>query len=197
MGKIALLVSREEMIHQAHNILQEKKFEIQEMRVIHTEDTVMEARRSIADGATIIIARGLQASIIKQYTDTPVVEIVLTAQEMALLVMRAKQIAGKEKRKTKGSKEGTLGVEGVPNQVIIQALQKAGVDCLDSRPNRPQITKADFYEWGLTGMPGSQEKRKQLLQALDLPSHMTANALLEFINAVADYDTVKQKIEQL
>ena len=83
------------MIHQAHNILQEKKFEIQEMRVIHTEDTVMEARRSIADGATIIIARGLQASIIKQYTDTPVVEIVLTAQEMALLVMRAKQIVGK------------------------------------------------------------------------------------------------------
>ena len=70
MGKIALLVSREEMIHQAHNILQEKKFEIQEMRVIHTGDTVMEARRSIADGATIIIARGLQASIIKQYTDT-------------------------------------------------------------------------------------------------------------------------------
>ena len=107
------------------------------------------------------------------------------------------QIAGKEKRKTKGSKEGMLGVEGVPNQVIIQALQKAGVDCLNSRPNRPQITKADFYEWGLTGMPGSQEKRKQLLQALDLPSHMTANALLEFINAVADYDTVKQKIEQL
>ena len=51
-------------------ILQEKKFEIQEMRVIHTGDTVMEARRSIADGATIIIARGLQASIIKQYTDT-------------------------------------------------------------------------------------------------------------------------------
>ena len=97
MGKIALLVSREEMIHQAHNILQEKKFEIQEMRVIHTGDTVMEARRSIADGATIIIARGLQASIIKQYTDTPVVEIVLTAQEMALLIMRAKQIAGKEK----------------------------------------------------------------------------------------------------
>ena len=96
-----------------------------------------------------------------------------------------------------GAKEGTLGVEGVPNQVSIQALQKAGVDCLDSRPNRPQITKADFYEWGLTGMPGSQEKRTQLLQALDLPSHMTANALLEFINAVADYDTVKQKIEQL
>lgn len=97
MGKIVLLVSREEMLHQAHNILQEKKFQIQEMRVIETKHAVVEARRSIADGASIIIARGLQASLIKQYTDIPVVEIVLTAQEMALLVMRAKQIAGKER----------------------------------------------------------------------------------------------------
>lgn len=31
MGKIVLLVSREEMIYQAHNILQEKQYEIQEM----------------------------------------------------------------------------------------------------------------------------------------------------------------------
>lgn len=97
MGKIVLLVSREEMLYQAHNILQEKKYEIQEMRVISTESAVIEARRAIADGASIIIARGLQASLIKQYTDAPVVEIMLTAQEMALLVMRAKQIIRKPK----------------------------------------------------------------------------------------------------
>lgn len=96
MGKIALLVSREEMLHQAHNILQEKKYEISEMRVIKTEDAVSEARRSIGAGASIIIARGLQASLIKQYTDIPVVEIVITAQEMALLVNKAKQILKKE-----------------------------------------------------------------------------------------------------
>ena len=95
MGKIALLVSREEMIYQAHNILQEKKYPIGEMKVIHSESAFMEARQSIADGASIIIARGLQASLIKQYTDIPVVEIILTAQEMALLVMRAKQIVKK------------------------------------------------------------------------------------------------------
>lgn len=92
MGKIVLLVSREEMIHQAHNILQEKRYAIEEMRVIQTEHAVTEARNSIAGGASIIIARGLQASLIKQYTDIPVVEIVLTAQEMALLIMKAKQI---------------------------------------------------------------------------------------------------------
>lgn len=96
MGKIALLVSREEMLYQAHNILQEKKYQIEEMRVIKTEDAVSEARQSIAGGASIIIARGLQASLIKQYTDIPVVEIVLTAQEMALLIIRAKQILKKE-----------------------------------------------------------------------------------------------------
>lgn len=95
MGKIVLLVSREEMIYQAHNILQEHKYEIGDMKVVRTEDTVVEARSAISAGATIIIARGLQASLIKQYTDIPVVEIVLTAQEMALLVTRAKQIVKK------------------------------------------------------------------------------------------------------
>ena len=97
MGKITLLVSREEMLHQAHNILQEKKYKIRDMRVIDTSSAVTEARRSISEGASIIIARGLQASLIKQYTDIPVVEIVLTAQEMALLVTRAKQIVKKPK----------------------------------------------------------------------------------------------------
>lgn len=97
MGKIALLVSHEEMLYQAHNILQEKKYEIGEMRVIRTEDAVSEARRSIAEGASIIIARGLQASLIKQHTDIPVAEIVITAQEMALLIIKAKQILKKDR----------------------------------------------------------------------------------------------------
>lgn len=97
MGKIVLLVPREEMLYQAHNILQEKKYAISDMRVIQTENAVVEARSAIAAGASIIIARGLQASIIKQYTDIPVVEIIVTAQEMALLVMKAKQIIKKEK----------------------------------------------------------------------------------------------------
>ena len=107
MGKIVLLVSREEMLYQAHNILQEKKLEIGEMRVITTGEAVSEARQAIAGGASIIIARGLQASLIKQYTDIPVVEIVITAQEMALLVSRAKQILKKD--------NPVLGVVGFQN----------------------------------------------------------------------------------
>lgn len=101
MGKIAVLVPREEMLYHAHNILQEKSghkrhYEIGDMKVVRTKNAVTEARQSIANGASIIIARGLQASLIKQYTDIPVIEIVATAQEMALLVVKAKQILKKE-----------------------------------------------------------------------------------------------------
>lgn len=101
MGKVAILVPREEMLHHAHNILQEKSrqnchYEIGDMKVVRTKNAVMEARQSIAAGASMIIARGLQASLIKQYTDIPVIEIVATAQEMALLVVKAKQILKKE-----------------------------------------------------------------------------------------------------
>lgn len=101
MGKVAILVPREEMLYHAHNILQEKSkskkhYEIGDMKVVRTKNAVMEARQSIAGGASMIIARGLQASLIKQYTDIPVIEIVITAQEMALLVVKAKQILKKE-----------------------------------------------------------------------------------------------------
>ena len=101
MGKVAVLVPREEMLYHAHNILQEKRkskqhYEIGDMKVVRTKNAVMEARQSIAGGASMIIARGLQASLIKQYTDIPVIEIVATAQEMALLVVKAKQILKKE-----------------------------------------------------------------------------------------------------
>ena len=58
------------------------------------------------------------------------------------------QIAGKERRKAHASKEGTLGVEGVPDEVILRALQKAGVECLEQKEQRQNITKADFFAWG-------------------------------------------------
>ena len=106
------------------------------------------------------------------------------------------QIEGKERRKSKGSKEGTLGVEGVPDQVILDSLYRAGVTVItDSAPAHQPITKADFYAWGLSGGKGSTVRRQELLKALHLPSHMTANALLEFINAVADYEQVKELLQ--
>ena len=97
-------------------------------------------------------------------------------------------IAGKERRKRHGSKEGKLGVEGMRPQVILDALRRAGATFAQQdeseMPVHPVITKADFYEWGLSGRPDSTARRAAVLHALDLPAHMTANALLEFINAM-------------
>ena len=65
---------------------------------------------------------------------------------------------------------------------------RAGATFADETAGEQQrpapITKADLFAWGLSGGPDSARRRAAVLRALDLPSHMTANALLEFINAV-------------
>ena len=109
-------------------------------------------------------------------------------------------IAGKERRKRHGSKEGKLGVEGMRPQVILDALRRAGATFAQQdeseTPVHPVITKADFYEWGLSGRPDSTARRAAVLHALDLPEHMTANALLEFINAVGTHEQIAEIIQQ-
>lgn len=111
-------------------------------------------------------------------------------------------IVGKERRKRHGSKEGKLGVEGMRPEIILEALRRAGATILEeddstaAAPASPPITKADFYEWGLSGGPDSKERRTAVLKALDLPAHMTANALLEFINAVGTREEIQNALRQ-
>lgn len=92
-------------------------------------------------------------------------------------------IYGKERRKQKGGKEGKLGVEGMRPEVLLESLHRCGAtfEGQQSTASAPAITKADMMEKGLVG-PNSEEKRRQLLQRLRLPGHMTANALLEALN---------------
>lgn len=145
-------------------------------------------------------------------------------------------IFGKEKRKTIPSKEGKLGVEGMPPDVILEALRRAGAtfenndadfddDMLD-RENAQVVEKSkkradsdfnndkwsdfksdiespdssssvskssdlsssisviDLYRVGLTGKAGSANKRKKLLQALNLPEKMSSSALLDVLNVL-------------
>ena len=95
-------------------------------------------------------------------------------------------IPGKEKRKSAPGKEGKLGVEGMNPKVLLEALRKAGADFEEEASHQPRtsVTKADFYELGLTGGPDSQKKRLALLRYLNLPEHMSANALLEALNVL-------------
>lgn len=99
-------------------------------------------------------------------------------------------IVGKEKRKSSPSKEGTLGVEGMRPQVLLDALIRAGA-CFDDLPGQEHpehITKADMFKLGLSGGPGSREKRAQLIKKLDLPEKLSADALLDVLNALMSRD---------
>lgn len=95
-------------------------------------------------------------------------------------------VFGKERRKAKASREGKLGVEGMPPAVLLEALRRAGAT-LDEEPAAPQqapITKADLYARGLSGRDGSAERRLRLQQELELPERMSADALLDVLNAI-------------
>ncbi|MDD5924338.1 MAG: DUF4093 domain-containing protein [Clostridia bacterium] len=109
------------------------------------------------------------------------------------------QIEGKEKRKDKYSKEGLLGVEGISESDILNALKQCGA-CFDDgekTENEKQLTKLDFYELGLTGMPQSAELRKKVLNYLKLPSYMTSNSMLQALNRLTDKETLKQIINSI
>lgn len=99
-------------------------------------------------------------------------------------------VAGKEKRKRSPSKEGKLGVEGMPKTVIIEALKRAGANFEEEeeKRDRGELSKSDLYELGLSGCDGSAERRRELLKSLGLPEHMSANSLLEVLNALYTRD---------
>ena len=103
---------------------------------------------------------------------------------------------GKEKRKAKGSKEGKLGVEGVPDAVIIKAVEQSGA-LSGELPVSGNITKADLFELGLSGGAGSAKKRQVLLKVLELPENLSPNALLDVLNCIIDLDTLRVTIEKL
>lgn len=91
-------------------------------------------------------------------------------------------VCGKEKRKEKPGKEGLLGVEGMRDEVLLQALSLAG--CHIEETDKEKITKYDFYQVGLFGSAGSREKRQKLTQKLGLPERLSSNMLLDVVNVL-------------
>ena len=94
-------------------------------------------------------------------------------------------VYGKERRKSAPSREGKLGVEGMKPQVLLDALRRAGAtfDDEENKKSAPRISKADMYARGLSGREGSAEKRTQLIRQLGLPERLTADGLLDVLNA--------------
>ena len=115
------------------------------------------------------------------------------------------QIEGKEKRKSAPSKEGFLGVEGVPTEILREIFEnfaslnpetvKNTADSVDS-PTREPVTKGLLYELRLNGGENSSENRKKLCKALGLPPNMTVNALCEALNLVSSAAEIREIMEK-
>lgn len=96
------------------------------------------------------------------------------------------KIKGKEKRKTKGSREGYLGVEGMEPALLLKLLSPFTEDADTEQDGEfEELTMADFYLAGFSGTENSSLKRAELAAYLELPDDMTAKALLRAINLLS------------
>ena len=87
------------------------------------------------------------------------------------------EIEGKERRKAAPSKQGLLGVEGMTDEIIINAVLRSGATVSgEGERAQSELTKADLYELGLSGRENSAELRRALLKRLGFPQYMTAIA---------------------
>lgn len=107
--------------------------------------------------------------------------------EGKIINLYAPEILGKEKRKAQPSKEGKLGVEGINVHILRELFEKAGVEG-ETIENPDPVTKADFYELGLTGHKNSSDLRAVLLEKMGLPKLVSSKALLEIVNSVYSKD---------
>lgn len=104
------------------------------------------------------------------------------------------EIFGKEKRKSHPSKEGKLGVEGIDVNIIRDIFLKA--DLLnDSAASKVPITKADFYELGLSGKENSTKLREKLAESLDLPKKLSSSALCSAVSVIFSKDDFVKYVE--
>ena len=107
-------------------------------------------------------------------------------------------IPGKERRKSAPGKEGKLGVEGMTPEVILQALKNAGATFAgDAVSPKVGITKQDLMALGLSGGAEAGKKRQALLKKLDLPEHMSANAMVQALSLLYDLQELTQMMEAL
>ena len=110
------------------------------------------------------------------------------------------EIKGKERRKSEPGKEGLLGVEGIDEDIILDALVRAGctIDGEECAGVKSKITKSDFMRLGLSGGSESKHKRLMLLEKLSLPAKLSSNMLLDIINRMytkEEFDEICHKLK--
>ena len=107
-------------------------------------------------------------------------------------------IAGKERRKAKSSAEGLLGVEGMSEEIIINALREAGctIDNAAAESKNGGITKAELYFLGLSGTPAAAQRRRKLCAKLGIPAQLSANMMLDVLNRITTFEELEELVSK-
>lgn len=82
-------------------------------------------------------------------------------------------------------------------ELLENALKKAGIVEEKTNPNAKKVLKSDLFEDGISGGADSKAKRTRLLKELGLPERMSANALLETVNALYSFEEYKAAVSRI
>ncbi len=107
------------------------------------------------------------------------------------------EILGKEKRKSKQSKQGFLGVEGVDKDIIINSLKKCGLEQRLAEFRGSKITSATLYNLNITGKANSSRLKAKLLEFLNLPSGLSKNNLLKILEHTMSAEELESIINKI
>ena len=91
------------------------------------------------------------------------------------------EITGKEHRKSSPGSAGILGVEGIPDDVLIQAVLAA---VQPAEQAEDPVTYAEWYEAGLSGRQDSAKRREEFLRAQGLPGDLSQKQAIRYLNHV-------------
>ena len=109
-------------------------------------------------------------------------------------------IPGRERRKKTASKAGTLGVEGMRPEVLVEALRRAGATCEGTESSggeAGELSAADMYALGLSGRPGSAALRAALLAELGLPGKLQGASLRGVLSALYTREELERALSAL
>ncbi len=171
-------------------------------------DSVLEARVIPTRGFGVFKSPEMREFLIKLSQKTKI--IVLTDSDGAGRVIRnhlksflppesminlyIPDIEGKEKRKKAPSKAGTLGVEGMKPELLRELFAPYARGAKEAE-GRGGITKADLYVDGLLGGADSKQKRYEIAKKLSLPKELSANAFLDALNMLCNYNEYKELLK--
>jgi len=105
-------------------------------------------------------------------------------------------VAGKERRKDKPSKEGKLGVEGIDKETLRKAFTDAGV-AGDDTERVKWADKQRLVDDGLSGGENSSELRKALCRRMKLPERISAKGLLDALNTLCTEEEYISALEYI